>query len=350
MKAVLIDKFVPDVSQLKLSSVPSPIPSASKPIRVRITHASLTHVDNLYAQGLHQNNQRHVKPPFILGTEFAGYVVSAPSSSSFRPGTKVFGGSLGAYAEEICIDEANLRKPPSRWTCKEACAMGSSGAISWGALVSVGKLKAGEWVCVLGAAGGLGVVACQIALALGANVVAVVGGEKKAQVMKRLGVNAVVRYDDPDWEKRVMEATGGEGVDVVYDSVGAVLSSIKCCAYRGRVIIVGFAARGGQVEEVKMNRILLKGITVVGYRFGEHGRRFPDETQAIWREFMNLVETKGIKPIVYDREYIGLEAIGAGLKDQASRKSWGRAVMTVTEEEEVKTTIHKDSGTTISRL
>jgi NADPH:quinone reductase-like Zn-dependent oxidoreductase len=207
-----------------------------------------------------------VQPPFTLGTEFSGIVTHSPPSSSFPPGTRVFGGGLGAYAEQICVPETSIRRVPSRWTNAEACAVGASGAVSYGALLSVAQLKAGETVLVLGASGGLGVMAVQIAKAAGARVIAVVGGEEKAAVVRSVGADAVVDYGEEGWEDRVKALSpGDEGVDVVYDGIGAVESGIKCLRYRGRLVVVGFAARGGKVESVRMNRVLLKGVAVFGY-------------------------------------------------------------------------------------
>jgi NADPH:quinone reductase-like Zn-dependent oxidoreductase len=98
-------------------------------------HTAVTHVDTLYTQGLHQNNKRHVQPPFILGNEFAGIIVSAPKHSAFGKGARVFGGKLGSYAECICVDEADVRRVPEDLTNAEAVAVGVSGAVSWGSLV-----------------------------------------------------------------------------------------------------------------------------------------------------------------------------------------------------------------------
>ena len=207
-----------------------------------------------------------MKPPFILGTEFSGIVVKSPSGSSFKPGTRVFGGGLGAYAEEICVNEDSLRVVPEQWTNAEACAVGASGAVSYGALISVAQLKARETALILGASGGLGVMAVQIAKAVGAKVIAVVGSKEKAEMMKRIGVDYLVDYHDENWEEKAKAMTSDrEGVDVVYDGIGAVESGIKCLRYRGRLVIVGFAARDGNIESIRANRILLKSITVHGY-------------------------------------------------------------------------------------
>jgi NADPH:quinone reductase-like Zn-dependent oxidoreductase len=321
-----------DLGDLKPIEVPDPQPNPTTDLIIKITHAAITHVDLLYAQGLHQNNRRHIKPPFLLGNEFAGIVISAPSSSSLKPGTHVFGGGLGSYAESICVPESAVRRVPKQWTLAEACAVGASGAVSYGALVSVAQIKKGETVLVLGASGGLGVMAIQIAKAFGAKVIAVVGSEEKADVVKSVGADAVVNYQNGSWEEKVIELTqDGQGVDVVYDAIGAVESGVKCLKYRGRLVIVGFAARGGDVENVRANRILLKSVMVHGYRFGEDGRHDPQRTRDVWNGFMRLVEDGKIQPVIYKENYTGLGSVARAMEDARTHKAWGRAVLKVDE-------------------
>ncbi|PSN70127.1 NAD(P)-binding protein [Corynespora cassiicola Philippines] len=341
MKAIVIDAFVSDLAALKPTNVPSPpCPSSSQAVHVKITHAAITHVDMLYAQGLHQNNRRHMKPPFILGNEFAGVVLS--SSTKFKAGTRVFGGSIGSYAEQICVHEDALRKVPDSWTNAEACAVGASGAISYAALTSITNLKAGQTLLVLGASGGLGVMAVQIAKAIGARVIATAGDEEKANVLRSIGADQVVDYKSPDWEKQVKSKTDGEeGVHVVYDGIGAVESGIKCLRYRGQLVIVGFAARGGEMESLTMNRVLLKGITLHGYRFGEDGRRDPSKTKQAWDGFSKLVDQGHIRPVIYRESYDGLEELPRALDDLEKHKVWGRAVLRVNEDAEAESFHHR---------
>jgi NADPH:quinone reductase-like Zn-dependent oxidoreductase len=178
-------------------------------------------------------------------------------------------------------------------------------------------------------------MAVQIAKKLGARVVALVGKDKhKENMLKDLGVDQCVRYDLPNWEEKVKEVTNG-GVDLVYDAVGMVESSLKCCAYAGRVVIVGFAGRGGDIEKVRMNRILLKSAAVMGYRFGEHGRRHPEQVVEIWRDFDAMVEEGGIKAVVYDKKYLGLDSVPRAMNDLAEHRVWGRAVVQIADEEGV---------------
>jgi NADPH:quinone reductase-like Zn-dependent oxidoreductase len=333
-----------NLEDLSPKDVPFPLSNSEDSLTIKISHAAVTHVDLLYAKGLHQNNRRHVKPPFVLGNEFAGIVTSSPPSSSFKPGTRVFGGGLGSYAESICVPESSVRRFPEQWSLAEACAVGASGAVSYGALVSVAQIKSDETVLVLGASGGLGVMAIQIAKALGANVVAVVGNDEKAEVVRRIGADGVVNYHDEKWEDRVKDLTKhGDGVDVVYDAVGAVESGVKCLKYRGRLVIVGFAARGGNMEKIRANRILLKSVMVHGYRFGEDGRHDPQRTRDVWNGFMKLVEQGKIQPVIYKEVYRGLESVSKALEDAQLHKAWGRAVLRIDEEAE-------QEGRTIARL
>jgi NADPH:quinone reductase-like Zn-dependent oxidoreductase len=326
---------VQDLGDLKPKDVPDPKSSSNDTLTIKITHAAVTHVDLLYAQGLHQNNRRHVKPPFILGNEFSGIVTSSPPSSLLKPGARVFGGGLGSYAESICVTESAVRRFPEQWSLAEACAVGASGAVSYGALVSVAQTKSGETVLVLGASGGLGVMAIQVAKALGAKVIAVVGNEEKAEVVRRIGADGVVHYHEEKWEDKVKALTeNGEGVDVVYDAIGAVESGVKCLRYRGRLVIVGFAARGGEMEEIRANRILLKSVMVHGYRFGEDGRHDPQRTKDVWDGFMKLVEQGKIQPVIYKEMYRGLESVSKALEDAQSHKAWGRAVLRIDEKAE----------------
>lgn len=213
--------------------------------------------------------------------------------------------------------------------------------MSYGALVNVGKVRAGETVLVHAAAGGLGVMAVQIAQARGARVIGAVGSGGKKGVVKALGAEVVVDYSVPGWEQQVLAATpGGEGVDLTFDPVGLVEPSIRCSRYGGRIVVVGFAGREGDLEKIAANRILLKGITVVGYRFGESGRRFPGENAAIWEGVKTLIEAEKIRPVVYDCDFKGLESVPNAMQAMAARQVWGKAVIEVTPSEVSSTSTH----------
>ena len=115
---------------------------------------------------------------------------------------------------------------------------------------------------------------------------------------------------------------------MVLDNTGMVNDAIRCVAYGGTIVILGFAARKGVMEEVKMNKLLLKSVTVVGYRFGESGRRFPEEMGEVWRGYLEMLEKGRVRPLMYGK-YEGLRDVGRALGDLASRKVYGKVVVAV---------------------
>ncbi|KIV89351.1 hypothetical protein PV10_08926 [Exophiala mesophila] len=335
MKAIHLREFVKSNSDLAVIDIPDPIPSSTDAV-VTITHSALNHVDLLYARGLHQNNHIGlVKPPFTLGLEFAGIVKSAPPQSGFKAGDKVWGSSVGCFAEQIAVPAKNLQRLPAGWSLRDAAGLGAGTVpVSYGALVRVGGLKKGQVVLVHAAAGGLGVAAVQIAKAIGAKVIGTVGSEEKAVPIRKLGILGVVRYDQEGWEKEVLKLTDGVGVDSIYDTVGLVSKSLRCLKFGGNIVIAGFAGLGGKMETLAMNRVLLRGAKLLGYRYGETGRRHPEENELIWRELNELLATGNIQPVIYG-SYSGLESIPAALDDLAARKVYGKAVIEIQPEPQV---------------
>ena len=206
----------------------------------------------------------------------------------------------------------------------------SGQAVSYAAVVNVAKVQHDDTVLVSGASGGLGSVCCMVAKAIGAKVIALAGDENKAELMRRhMDVDSVVvATDDKKWIDRVMELTGGNGVDVVMDNIGIVNDSIRCLAYEGRIVVLGFAARNGVMESVKTNRLLLKSATIHGYRFGESGRRNPQTMEKIWEGYLEMLNSGQLKPSLYG-DYSSLDDVGRALRDLASRKVFGKLVVRV---------------------
>ncbi|SMQ50643.1 unnamed protein product [Zymoseptoria tritici ST99CH_3D7] len=334
MKAINIPAFITDPLTLRPSTVPTPVPNADQYL-IRITHCSPQHADILHAQGKHQNNSKRgwCHPPFVLGFDFGGIVHSIPSSSQqgkdagFRKGDKVFGAAIGAFAEYVSVNAAAIRKVPASLSLETAVAM-SGQAVSYASVVHIAKVQPGETVLVSGASGGLGSVCCMVAKAVGARVIALAGDEEKARNMRRdMDVDRVVVMKD-GWIEEVLKVTDGKGAEVCLDNTGMVNDAIRALGYFGRIVILGFAARKGVMEEVKMNKLLLKSITVTGYRFGESGRRYPKTLEQIWDGYLKMLETGRLKPLIYGK-YEGLEDVGRALKDLQERKVYGKIVVKV---------------------
>lgn len=244
----------------------------------------------------------------------------------------MFGAAIGAFAEYTCVHERSVRRIPDGVSNETACAM-SGQAVSYAAVVHVAKVEEGETVMVSGASGGLGSVCCMVAKAKGAKVIALAGDKEKAEAMKKDMDVDLVLVMDGDWIDRVMKFTGGKGVDVVLDHTGMVNDAIRCSAYFGRIYVLGFAARKGVMEEVKMNKLLLKSVTIMGYRFGESGRRFPHTLEQIWDGYLGMLKEGLMKPVMYGN-YKGLEDIGRALKDLEERRVYGKVVVKVSDAEE----------------
>ena len=330
MKAIHISAFVEDVSALRATEVEAPRPNDSQYL-VKITHCSPQHADILHAQGKHQNNTKRgwCHPPFVLGYDFTGTIQSVPkeSNNGLRRGDRVFGAAIGAFAEYICVSEGSIRRIPDNLSSETAVAM-SGQAVSYASVVHIAKVRAGETVLVSGASGGLGSVCCMVAKAVGAKVIALAGDHEKAGHMRKAMDVDHVLVMEGDWIAKVMDLTNGNGADICLDNIGMVNEAIRCLAYFGRSVILGFAARKGVMEDVKMNKLLLKSITVTGYRFGESGRRYPEELERIWKGYLRMLETGKLKTMIYG-QYEGLDDIGRALQDLHERKVYGKIVVRV---------------------
>ncbi|KAF4977110.1 hypothetical protein FZEAL_6298 [Fusarium zealandicum] len=331
MNAIVINTFCKSLDEISTSKIPTPEPKDDE-VCIKVVASGVNFVDILYAQGKHQNNKSLVRPPFILGLEFAGIIVSAPSASHFKVGDAVFGDCPGSYCEYLTLphNSDSLRRIPSSWSFVDAAGLGATLPVSYAALVFRGGIKAGETVLVHSAAGGLGTMAVQVAIAMGCRVIGTAGSAEKCAHARDLGADECFDYSEDDWWKRVLDVTNGRGVDIIFDPVGLIDLSIKCLAHRGKLLVVGFAGRDGQMEKIAMNRVLLKQATIIGYRYGESLRRCPDERRRIWRELQPLLDTGKIRPTAFTC-YTGLQSVPRALKDLSCRKISGKAVVQVSE-------------------
>jgi NADPH2:quinone reductase len=188
---------------------------------------------------------------------------------------------------------------------------------------------AGDWVLIHAAAGGVGLAAVQIAKAYGATVIATAGSQHKLDVARSFGADYAIDYKQSDWPERVRELTPeGRGVDIVYDPVGLIAQSMKCTAWNGRLLVVGFAA--GDIEKLATNRVLLKNVSIVGLHWGMYAVNEPEMVEQVWDGLFKLMNEGSYKGTVFtDTEYVGLESVPAALKALGARDSWGKVVVKV---------------------
>ncbi|KAG8680971.1 hypothetical protein FRC09_017846 [Ceratobasidium sp. 395] len=330
MKAIVISGYAHPTQQPVTHKAPEPMPAADEVV-VEVYAAALNFFDILQSQGKYQNQPPF---PFVLGAEFAGVITSSspiPNGCPFKPGDRVFGSAQGAYAERVAAKWQSLHPIPAGFGFEQAAGLFVTWPTSYEALVGRAQLQPGEWCLVHAAAGGVGLAAVQIAKALGARVIATAGTEEKLQVCKSLGgADEVLNYTKPGWQKRVLELTNGKGVDVIYDPVGLIKDSLKCIAWKGRAIVVGFAA--GQIEKVPMNLVLLKNISIVGVHWGAYMKHDIGHVPSVWKALFELFESGKVKPVVFSEVYRGLDNVSKGLVDLEKRKTWGKAIVQVKNE------------------
>jgi NADPH:quinone reductase len=196
---------------------------------------------------------------------------------------------------------------------------------SYAALVFRAPVRPGEWLLVHAAAGGVGIAAVQIGKALGARVIGTAGGEDKLEIVRRVGADVALDYRDGSWVDRVKEVTDGHGADVIYDSVGGDVTdaSLKCIAWNGKLLVIGFAS--GRIPEVKLNRVLLKNISLVGLHWGAHAMHEPARIGETFRALFDLYAKGVVEPVIY-RSY-PLEELPAALEALGSRRTYGKVVV-----------------------
>jgi NADPH2:quinone reductase len=240
--------------------------------------------------------QLRLDPPFTPGMEVAGTVLSAPESSGFVVGQRVSAFTmLGGYAERVAVAPSGVVPTPDAIDDASATALLGNYYTMYFALQRRAAVRAGETVLVLGSAGGIGVASIQIAKALGARVVALVHRPEALDFVSGIGADVVLPLVE-GWKQAVLDATGGRGVDVVVDPVGgdAFDDAIRVLAPEGRLLVIGFAAGQG-IPSVKVNRLLLRNISVVGVGWGEFLRQSPGAQAEVGAGLAELV-AGGLRP------------------------------------------------------
>jgi len=340
MRGIQIKEYVSGPLDLKVIDLPEPVPSGDQ-YTIAIHATATNFFDLLQIRGKYQNQPQL---PWVSGSEFSGVITATPSSPSpkkgeswkFKVGDKVFGAAQGGYAQKVCAKEEQLRPMPKGWGFFESAGLFVTMPTSYAGLVTRCNIKAGDWVLVHAAAGGVGLAAVQIAKAFGATVIATAGTPHKLDVAKRFGADHAVDYRDDSWPQKVKALTPkGRGVDIVYDPVGLIDKSTKCIAWNGRLLVVGFT--GGPIEKVATNKMLLKNISVVGLHWGAYAINEPEKIVEVWDKLFKLFESRKVTGTNYtDKEYVGLESVPEALAALGERATWGKVVVKVPQEGQAK--------------
>ncbi|MHB1468149.1 MAG: NADPH:quinone oxidoreductase family protein [Solirubrobacteraceae bacterium] len=325
MRAVQIVSEAGPPEALELVDAPSPGQQSwlgGEPVVIDVEAAGVSFPELLQTRGLYQ-----IKPPlpFVPGSEVAGRVRTASPDSGLQPGQRVaaFCG-LGGFAQEVVAPAHLTFALPDVLDFAQGAGLVLNYHTAYFSLVQRGGLVAGESVLVHGAAGGVGTAAIQVARALGARTIALVSSERKREVALQAGADQTLLVDE-GWRDAVKEAGGG--VDLVLDPVGGdrFTDSLRCLRENGRLVVVGFTA--GSIPEVKVNRLLLNNISVVGAGWGAAALPKPQLCREIGQALDRMIANGFVAPIVGAR--LPLERAADALQLLESRDAVGKVVLDV---------------------
>lgn len=322
MKAMVCESYGgPEV--LALRDVPDPSPPGPDEIQVRIGARGVQYVDVLMLAGKYQFKP---EPPFIPGNEAAGVVTAIGDGvAAFKVGDRVMSRhTIGACAELGNARAALCDKVPDGMSIEHAGVFRSAYATAYHALLQRGRMVAGEWVLVHGAAGGIGIAAIQMAKLFGARVIATASTDVKRAACLEAGADHAIDYRS-GFVDQVKELAGGRGVDIVYDPIGDKVAdeSLRCLAWGGRLLILGFL--GGGPTSIKSNYLLIKGIDAVGVRIGGLNEANPRLAIANMKTLTELAGQGKLKPRISHR--FRLDQTAEALQAVIDREVIGKAVV-----------------------
>ena len=301
IRAVRCHDISDDITTVSLDDLDLPDPAPGE-VQVRLKACAVNFPDILMIQGKYQ----HKPPlPFSPGGEAAGDVAAVGEGvTSVKEGDAVcFGSRVGGFAEAVNVPASAVKPIPGNMNYEKAASYGTAYMTAYVALKVRGDLKAGEWLLVHGATGGVGMAAVDLGKHFGARVIGTGGRDDKLIVVKSRGADAVINYTMPDgslggFRDKVKAVAGAGGADVIYDPVGGDVfdESMRCINWRGRILTIGFTS--GRWPTAPVNLILIKSISVIGVRAGEIGRRDPvlgrQNQAALWE----LAQSGAIDPYV----------------------------------------------------
>lgn len=322
MKAWQITEHGEPAQVLRLMDIGEPQPEEGQVV-VRVRAAAANFPDVLLCRGEYQE-----KPalPFTPGIEVCGEVVSLGAAvTEVAVGDRVLGPTVlpfGGYAEFAVLEGARTFAAPQSLDDAQASALHIGYQTGWFGLHRRAQLRAGETLMVHAAAGGVGSAAVQLGKAAGARVIGVVGGPEKAEVARQLGADVVIDRQSQDFVKAVKDETDGRGADVIYDSVGGETypGSVRCLAFEGRILIIGFAS--GEIQSAALNHALIKNYSIVGLHWSLYNRYDPAAVAQCQNELNQLADAGRITPLIGER--LSMADVADGVQRLADGKTVGR--------------------------
>lgn len=324
MKAILCEKLGRP-EDLVYKEIPSPTPGP-KEIVITVKACAINFPDTLIIQGKYQ-----MRPPmpFSPGSDISGVVKAIGNEvKSFKVGDEVFGVlPYGGMAEEVVCTPKHIFPKPEGMDFPVAASFLYAYGTSLHALKDRAQLKEGETIVIMGASGGVGLAAVDIAKQIGARVIACASTSEKLELCKKYGADEVINYNEEDLKARIKELTNGKGSDVVYDPVGGPYTdpALRSMAWGGRYLVIGFAA--GTIPQPPLNLALLKGCSIVGVFWGRFTQEQPKDNLANSMQIMKWNSQGRIKPHIH--KLYKLEEAPKALAEMMNRKVIGKVVLEI---------------------
>lgn len=322
MRAVVCRRYGPP-EDLVVDELPDPTPGPGELV-VRVRAAAVNFPDVLMIGGKYQIK---IPVPFTPGSELAGEVTAVGDGLTLSPGERVTGTAfVGAFAEQALLRAELVSVLPDGVDYASAAGFGVTYRTAYHALRSVARVAEGDWVVVLGAAGGVGLAAVDLAVAMKARVLAAASSADKLEVCRRRGAEATIDYDHEDIKTRIRELTDG-GAQVVVDPVGGPYAEPALRGLRrgGVFVTLGYAA--GTIPAIPLNLVLLKGVTVRGMEIRTFADDYPHEAARDLAELDQMFADGLVRPYIGAR--FPLAETPAALRYVAARKAIGKVIIDV---------------------
>ena len=337
-RAVVCTHYGP-FEELEIHDLPRQ-PIEPHQVRIAVSYTGVSFAHSLVVAGLYQ---RKPPLPFTPGTEAVGTIAEVGSAvTDFAVGDSVCAVlDWGGYAQEVVTDAVGVfRLPdtlPNQKPLAAAVALPISYGTSYGALLWRARLQAGQTALIFGAAGGVGLAACEIARAVGAKVIAVVNGPDKADALRERGFDCVIDAKAASLKESVMSLTQGAGVDAVFDPIGGDVThqALRCLADDGKLLTIGYAA--GEIPQIPANILLLKNISVMGFNWGQYvgwgkvdeRHRYDDQVRAAMDQLIEWWQSGEIDPTV--DKILPLVEYKQAMQRIKARSTIGRVVLDVSQ-------------------
>jgi NADPH2:quinone reductase len=322
MKAITCNQFgLPNTLQYQEVETPSP---KKGELLISVKACSVNFPDTLIIQGKYQFRPEF---PFSPGSDVAGIIEEVGEDvKHFKVGDEVVGFiPFGGFAEKALVKAKDCFPKPKGMSMVNASAFLLAYGTSYHALKDRANLQKGETILILGASGGVGLTALELAKLMGAKVIAAASNQEKLDLCKQFGADEVINYTEESLKDRVKELTNGKGVDVIYDPVGGHFSelALRAIAWKGRHLVIGFA--NGEIPKIPINLTLLKGASIVGVFWGAFAQKEPKESLENIKQLLTWFAKGELKPHI-DKTY-SLKNAANALEDMMERKTKGKIVI-----------------------